>query len=117
VMYPHTSNRSMSPATAAVAGVEACEAVGVMEETMPATGESVGHGIMRTQGLAYVKFNNGLNPNEGDAVYVSATAAGFATTVNTTYKIGVIADATPYTGSQCCWVWLGHCCTPYHTPN
>lgn len=82
-------------------------------EPTPASGT----GITRIDGKGYVLFEDGLDPAPaaGDAVYVSDTA-GRATNDNSSptwlYKIGIVADASPYATESACWVWLNHCCTP-----
>jgi len=72
---------------------------------------------VRTDNVAYVRFEAGLNPAAGDAVYLSATEAGSATTAapaaeNTwVVKLGVIVQADIYAvGNPFCWVLLNNCC-------
>jgi len=71
--------------------------------------------IVRTDNLAYVLFEDQLNPVAGQPCYVSATP-GLATDTNVgpvvTMQLGIIFDATPYATEQACWVLLNKCCDP-----
>lgn len=77
-------------------------------------------GPMATDNVRLVRFESGLTPAAGEAVYLSATEAGSATNVAPSasnewvIKIGLVADASPYVtvDNPFAWVLLNNCCEP-----
>jgi hypothetical protein len=78
-------------------------------------------GIMRCDGLAYVRFEVGLgaigDSDEGQQVWLSASDPGAATTREPdpgfVSVLGILADATNYSDDNpFCWVILRQCCAP-----
>jgi hypothetical protein len=87
------------------------EWVGIMAEPAPAGAQRV----MRTSGLALVKFIDGIAPIAGTPAYVSNTAGAASNADNGDFgiRIGIIADPTGYSAiNPFALVVLGHCCAP-----
>lgn len=79
-----------------------------------------GQGIVRTNGLAWVLFDVGLDdpaPAAGLPAYTSGVSAGRASPITPAAgwynRIGTIEDASTYATQGGCYVNINRCCTPF----